>query len=135
MLLAHCTLLTEQEEYQKWQTSLPQPSNTTNRKLRALLQDNRQDSRHERFYFLPGAIALPDLVIDFQQLVTLPREQMATLEQLASLDSPVAEALLARFGRYLGRLGTPELDLEVIQQTAVRDSWGGFCRWLRCYES
>lgn len=39
---------------------------------------------------------------------------MTTLERLASLDSPFAEALLARFARYFGRLGTPDLDLEVI---------------------
>lgn len=114
MLLTRCTLLTEQEEYQKWQAGLPQPSNTTNRKLRALLQDNRQDGQPERFCFLPGALTLPDLVVDFQQLVTLPREQMISLERLASLDSPFAEALLARFARYFGRLGTPDLDLEVL---------------------
>ena len=53
-------------------------------------------------------------MVDFQQLVTLPREQMDGLERLASLDSPFAEALLARFARYFGRLGTPDLDLEVL---------------------
>jgi hypothetical protein len=64
--------------------------------------------------FVNPTVRQPDLVVDFQQLVTLPREQMTTLERLASLDSPFAEALLARFGRYFGRLGTPDLDLEVI---------------------
>ena len=39
---------------------------------------------------------------------------MDGLERLASLDSPFAEALLARFARYFGRLGTPDLDLEVL---------------------
>jgi hypothetical protein len=78
------------------------------------LRNNRQGGQTERFYFLPGALALSDLVVDFQQLVTLSRTQITTLERLASLDSPFAEALLARFGRYFGRLGTPDLDLEVI---------------------
>ncbi len=114
VLLARCVLLTEQTEYQRWQTGLPQPSSIVDGRLRAVLRNNRQDGQAERFYFLPGALTLPDLVVDFQQLVTLPRKQMTTLERLASLDSPFAEALLARFTRYFGRLGTPDLDLEVI---------------------
>jgi len=114
MLLARCLPLTEQTEYQGWQTGLLQPSGTVERRLRDILRNNRQGGQAERFYFLPGAMTLPDLVVDFQQLVTLPRERMTTLERLASLDSPFAEALLARFARYFGRLGTPDLDLEVI---------------------
>ena len=41
---------------------------------------------------------------------------MGGLERLASLDSPFAEALLARFSRYFGRLGTPDLDVAVLLQ-------------------
>jgi hypothetical protein len=76
--------------------------------------NNRQDGQAERFYFLPGALSLPDLMVDFQQLVTLQRACMGGLERLASLDSPFAEALLARFARYFGRLGTPDLDIAVL---------------------
>ena len=48
---------------------------------------------------------------------------MGGLERLASLDSPFAEALLARFTRYFGRLGTPDLDVAVLLQSlrAVND--------------
>jgi len=114
VLLARCLPLIEQAEYQKWQAGLPEPSRTADRKLQALVQNNRQDGQRERFYFLPGALTLPDLVVDFQQLMTLPREQVDNLERLASLDSPFAEALLARFIRYFGRLGTPDLNVEVV---------------------
>lgn len=112
VLLARCDPLTQQIEYQRWQTSLPQPSKTTDDNLHALLRNNRRDGQPERFYFLPGVLTLPDLIVDFQQLVTLPREQLNSMERLASLDSPFAESLLARFARYFGRLGTPDLDLE-----------------------
>jgi CheY-like chemotaxis protein len=105
VLLARCLPLTEQVEYQQWRDGLPKPSNTHDRKLQDLLRNNRRDSQSERFYFLPGALSLPDLVVDFQQLVTLQREQMGGLERLASLDSPFAEALLARFGRYFDAWG------------------------------
>jgi hypothetical protein len=108
--------LTEQVEYRQWRDGLPTPSNTRIRQLQELLRNNRQGNQSERFFFLPGALSLPDLVVDFQQLVTLRREHMRGLERLASLDSPFAEALLARFARYFGRLGTPDLDVAVLLQ-------------------
>ena len=116
VLLARCLQLTEQVEYQQWRDGLPTPSRIINGKLQDLLRNNRRDSQSERFLFLPGALSLPDLVVDFQQLVTLQRERMGGLERLASLDSPFAEALLARFTRYFGRLGTPDLDVAVLLQ-------------------
>ena len=77
---------------------------------------NQRDSQSERFFFLPGALSLPDLVVDFQQLMALQREHLSGLERLVSLDSPFAEALLVRFTRYFGRLGTPDLDVAVLLQ-------------------
>ena len=84
--------------------------------LQSLLQDNRKDTQRERFYFLPGALLLPDLIVDFQQLVTLPRDKLSTMDRLASLDSPFAEAMLSRFAGYIGRLGKPDLDSEAVLQ-------------------
>jgi hypothetical protein len=84
--------------------------------LQDLLRNNRRDSQSERFFLLPGALSLPDLVVDLQHLVALQRDHMGGLERLASLDSPFAEALLARFARYFGRLGTPGLDVAVLLQ-------------------
>lgn len=124
VLLARCLPLSEHTEHQGWQAGLPQPSRTVDNRLRSLLRNNRQGGQAERFYFLPGALTLPDLVVDFQQLATLPRAQMTTLERLASLDSPFAEALLVRFARYFGRLGTPDLDVEAIL-SRLRSGTGG----------
>ena len=114
MLFARCLNLAEQPEFASWKAGLPEPSNNANRRLRSLLGNNRQDGQPERFYFLPGALTLPDLVVDFQQLATLPRDRASSLERRASLDSPFAEAFLARFARYFGRLGTPDLDVESV---------------------
>ena len=124
VLLACCALLTEQREFQKWRS---QSSSKAEDNLRALLGNNRWGGQPERFYFLPGALILQDLVVDFQRLVMLPREQLNNLERLASLDSPFAESLLARFVRYYGRLGTPDLDVErvvgMLKSTANRREW------------
>jgi CheY-like chemotaxis protein len=108
ILLARCLALTDQKEYQDWQTNPSHPS----KKLQSLLKNNRGESQPERFFFLPAALTLPGLVVDFQQLVTIPRMRLSDLNRLASLDSPFAEALLHRFGRYFGRLGTPDLDTD-----------------------
>lgn len=117
VLFARCELLSEQPEYKTWKTN---QSSSDEGKLKALLKNNRQKAQQERFYFLPGTLALPDLLVDFQQLKTLQREelekpvQQETWERMASLDSPFTEALLARFTRYLGRLGTPDLNLDLV---------------------
>ena len=112
VLMAPCVLLTEEKEYQDWHNN---PSQTKKKKLKSLLSNNRSNGHQpERFYFLPSALDLPDMVVDFQQLVTLPRAQLENLARLASLDSPFAEALLARFTRYFGRLGTPDLDIHFV---------------------
>ena len=112
VLMAPCVLLTEEQEYKDWHNN---PSNTKKKKLESLLSNNRSHGHQpERFYFLPGPLDLPDMVADFQQLVTLPRSQMESLERVASLDSPFVEALLARFTRYFGRLGTPDLDIDFV---------------------
>jgi CheY-like chemotaxis protein len=122
VLFARCLLLTEQKEYKTWHKNLPAPTSKSKRRLEALLKNNRQGTQRERFYFLPGALTLPDLVVDFQQLTTLPENQMGGLKRLASLDNPFAEALLALFARYFGRIGTPDLDIEYVLSRLQSDS-------------
>lgn len=116
VLLAKCLLLSEQPEYQQWRDDMPDPSKTKTNTLKELLKNNRKEGQADRYHFLPGTLSLPHLVVDFQQLVTLPCGTLddSELKRLASLDSPFAESLLARFTRYFGRLGTPDLDLEHI---------------------
>jgi len=114
MLFSRCLPLAEQSEFRDWKANLPEPSKAISGKLKSLLRNNRQGGQSERFYFLPGALTLPDLVADFQRLVALPRNESTDLERKASLDSPFAEAFLARFSRYFGRLGTPDLDVDSV---------------------
>jgi hypothetical protein len=114
-VLAKCERLEEQEEYKAWISDT-----TKTGKLEALIVDNRTGKHEtvklqpERFKFLPGTFFLPDLLADFQQLRSVPVELLTTFEPIATLDSPFAEAILARFARYLGRLGTPDIDEKVV---------------------
>ncbi|RLC90205.1 MAG: hypothetical protein DRI77_15000 [Chloroflexi bacterium] len=129
VLLALCRHIEEFDEYQKWSRSqsLPEPSNTRRKKLEGLLTDKRRvrDGQPERYHCLPAALLVPGLVVDFQQLITLSRKELDTLERIASLDSPFAEALVSRFTRYFGRLGTPDLDTDyVLSQISSKVSGG-----------
>ena len=112
VLFASCDRLDQQSEFKKWEEQLPCPSNNVASNLRNLLADNRRNTQPERFYYLPGALTLPDLIVDFQRLEIMDREDIGDLDRIASLDSPYSEALLARFNRYYGRLGTPDLDID-----------------------
>lgn len=115
VLLARCTPLEDQTEFQNWRQQLPRPSGNLREDLERLLRNNRRQ-QPERYFFLPAALTMPNLVVDFQHLVTTPRETLGRLNRLASLDTPYAEALLARFTRYFGRLGVPDLDTDLIIQ-------------------
>lgn len=114
VLVASCLRLEDQPEYQKWIQGKSKP---TKNKLMNLLKNKRGDGyQPERYFFLPGAFIFPDLIVDFQQLHCLSYEELSNMERLASLDNPFAEALVSRFARYFGRLGTPDLDIDAVMQ-------------------
>ena len=99
MLFTRCSVLSKEEEYannkSKWKQS-------------------------DRYQFFPRAIEIPNMIADFQQLVAIKKEKLYELiteekiERIASLDSPYCEALTAQFARYFGRIGTPDLNEELI---------------------
>lgn len=120
VLLAMCLPLTTQPEYEKWKAD---PGANTE-VLSSMIGDNRQKTQSERFKYLPGTSFLPDLVVDFQKLRAVSLESINDLEVVASLDSPFAEAVLARFARYFGRIGAPDIDKDVVlnRLKAILDS-------------
>lgn len=97
------------------------PSNTSLKKLEALLTNNRQSQfgQGERFHFLPGVLDIPDLVVDFQELESMPLQEVKGLPCLGSLTSPYAEQMSSRFDRYRGRIGTPDLNCDVVIGRAI----------------
>ena len=115
-LLAFCEPLDGQPEFKNWKLKLSNPTTNTKEEklLRSLLRNNPQGRQSGRFHFLPGVLTIPNLLMDLQRVTTIPRAELDTLEKIASLDSPFAEALLAQFARYFGRLGTPDLDVPAI---------------------
>ncbi|MFC1897178.1 hypothetical protein ACFLX8_01210 [Chloroflexota bacterium] len=99
MLFTQCSVLSGEEEYtkniSKWKQS-------------------------DRYQFFPRAIEVPDMISDFQQLTAIKNEELYELiteekiERIASLDSPYCEALTAQFARYFVRIGTPDLNENLV---------------------
>ena len=105
--LAKCERLADRDEFKNWLQKKDEPST---QRLEKLIEDSRGD----RFKFLPRAFFIPDLVVDFQQLRSLDIGSLKNFKQVATLDSPFAESVIARFSRYFNRLGTPDLDKAVV---------------------
>jgi CheY-like chemotaxis protein len=113
VLLAACQPLQGQPELSRF---LAEPEDGNKRgSLKALMKNGNVKGRQaDRHHFLPGAFNLPDLLVDLRSLKTIPREQFDALEAVVSLDAPFAEALLSQFSRYVGRLGTPDPDFDLV---------------------
>ncbi len=119
VILAKCIPLTESAEFVAWRgPDTPPRFQGSNTKLQKLMADNRDGGQRERFMFLPGTSTFPDFIVDLQQLTTVPKDDRDTFERMASLDSPYAEKLLSLFARYYGRIGTPNLDVEIAMNRA-----------------
>ena len=115
LMFAQCHHLTERPEYQRWVCN---QSRSSLDRLRNLLRNSG-----DRYLFLPAAMDVPDLVVDFQNVVTVPRNTFDSLglERMATLDSPFAEALTSQFSRLYGRIGTPDMNTDrVIERLACR---------------
>lgn len=104
-LCARAVNVREMPEFQAWKTS---PSNNARERVQKRLGS-------ERAYFLPAAWDIPDLLVDFHALEHIPLAQLQAMEVVATLASPYAEALGTKFLRHLGRLGTPDLDMGIVE--------------------
>jgi hypothetical protein len=113
VLLARCELLSEQKEHVDF---MADQSGEKRTRLLNLVRDRGYKRQADRFSFLPSALDVPDLVTDLRALKTVPWADFNALTPIASLDTPYAEALLAQFARYVGRLGTPDLDYELVMR-------------------
>jgi len=91
-------------------------SQKNQKKVRMLISNTRDPNfgSPDRFHFLPGICDVPSLVIDFQALEDVPLAEARSLDCVASLASPFGEHLLSRFLRYIGRVGTPDVDSDLV---------------------
>lgn len=110
-ILARAQALQDTKEHVEYAASLA--SNSKRKLLEKLIRNNR-DTQPDRYYYCPRCFELPDLLVDLADLRGHPFESLDQLAPVATLDSPYAEEVLARMGRYFGRVGTPDLDVPAI---------------------
>lgn len=118
VLLAKCKYLVSTSPGEKAKASLAvgeEVSKTVNSELIQLIRDN--SSPVDRYKYLPGTSFLPDLLVDLQDIMTVTPAALNPggegYERVTSLDSPFAESLQAKMARYLGRIGTPDIDADL----------------------
>ncbi len=110
VLCARAFLAKDTEEIAEW---LASQSNNKKKRVERLVRNTRDESP-DRYHFLPGVWDIPDLVIDFQELEHIVLADVRACTCLATMASPFAEALGVRFQRYIGRIGTPDLDVSTV---------------------
>jgi CheY-like chemotaxis protein len=116
VVMARCLPLTGTDEYREWHAG-GRPDSANNRKTSKLdrLIGNNRRGQQDRFYFLPSAWGRPDLIVDLQRLNHFLFDELKKFERLATLDDPYAQSLVAQLGRYIGRMGTPDLDVAAVR--------------------
>ncbi len=124
-LFSNCSLLKDEPEYINLKSD---PENADKKgKLKSLIKDSRDGNQSERFFFLPKAFSIPDMVVDFQRLTTLELSKLkemcssGTYIRVASLDSPFAETLSNQFSHYYGRIGKPAIRDELVLERIMRN--------------
>ncbi len=111
VLCAQATLARDASEVADWLVS---PNSRSKQEKVERLVKNTRGGASERYHFLPGVWDVPDLVVDFQALEHIVLSDLKTHTCLGTLSSPFAEALASRFQRYIGRIGTPDLDVSIV---------------------
>ncbi len=106
VILAECLVAENHPYVRAWKE---QATGTAKSNMQDLITQ-KTGGQNDRNLYLPGALTVPDLVADLQRLVNVPADRLVELKRVASLDSPFAEAMVSRFVRYFGRVGTPDLD-------------------------
>lgn len=110
VLLTECVMLEEFDEYREWVEAAPKIAKKRQR-LERLLKSNASGRQRHRYFYLPKTLAVPHMMVDLQRVVHVPFAELVQFSKVASLDSPYAEALSHQFHCYMGRIGTPDLDL------------------------
>ncbi|QXI10582.1 hypothetical protein [Pseudomonas zeae] len=122
VLLVKCSRIEEFSEFESIRDAISEQQvvgSGKRKELTGLIGDNRKiaGGQPDRYKYLPGTSFLPHLVADFQFLSQIPMEDFLKGEsftKIATLDTPFAEGVQAKFARYYGRFGMPDLNFESI---------------------
>jgi hypothetical protein len=69
--------------------------------------DDCRSNKKDRFHYLPEFDVMPDHIIDFQNIIMIPKGEITSFRRLASISSPFLKDIIARFSAYYARQGQP----------------------------
>ena len=112
VLLADCRAIEEFPQFEKWAARIDAGCDMkqADEELARLLS-SQPTGQQDRYFFLPAAWDLPNLLVDLQLVTSVDAKGLLAMKKAASLDSPYAEALSQRYARLIGRIGAPDLDI------------------------
>jgi CheY-like chemotaxis protein len=118
VLCARTIKLQDTDEFRAWNTALTEKSEEKKKKakksLDRLFRNQRLDVQSERYHFLPKVWDISAVLVDFADLHHVPVKDLLAAKCLATVASPFAESVSARFLRYIARIGTPDLDMDIV---------------------
>ena len=107
VLLLKTNLLTETEEYKKYQKNKEKYVDS----FKQFINSGKGD----RYFFLPQTPFIENRIIDFQRKEIVSYEELLNnFERIAKLDNPFAQSMAATYSRYYNRIGFPDIDSEYI---------------------
>lgn len=121
----HAASMTEYTSARQEQKDGSEVSKGKKNELMAMIRDRRAGKgvQPERYKFLPGTSFMPDLLVDLQQLSRVRFEDLmdaGKYSRVATIDSPFSQALQNRFTQYYGRVGTPDLDADLVLERMLK---------------
>lgn len=86
--------------------------------IKSGISKNASEKFKSSIYKLPKIAFLPEIsVLDFNDLLSLPIEDVATLKPVCSVSEPFIKNIQSCFSQYYGRLGQPDFAKEVNNET------------------
>lgn len=86
---------------------------------------NALRGRLNRYFHLPAFRDVPNLLVDFDQVTSLPYDEINQKdgwERVATIDSPFCEAMLQHFGHGAARIGVEDLPIDHLVDTAFDEA-------------
>lgn len=113
VLCAGTVRLADTPELAAWKSA---DNKKTREALERVFRNQRQGAglQSERYHFLPKVWDIPALLVDFASLRQVKMTTLRSAECIATVASPFAESISSRFIRYVARIGTPDLDTQLL---------------------
>mgnify|MGYP000855617924 FL=1 len=109
VLIARADPLKSNARYRKWE-------NGGSKAAWKELERHVLKANQGRYYYLPAFRDLPDLVVDLENVRAVALDELASMTAVASLVSPFSEALLVQHSQFRGRIGVPDLDIDLVKK-------------------